>query len=484
VPDLILGFGLVALVLVLSALASGVVERAPVSFPMIFLGAGVLLGEHGVGLLRVGLHDPALELIATLSLALVLFLDAVKLQVDEARRGWIVPALVLGPGTLLTIALVAGAGLLILGLPPAIAVLVGAILASTDPVVLRDVVRDRRIPGPVRRVLSIESGTNDVVVLPIVLALIALAQARLGGAGEWAAFLVRLLVVGPVVGFAVGGFGSWLMQAVDRRQPIRREYQALYGLGLVLAAFAAGQSIGGDGFLAAFAAGAAVVVLNQELCDCFMEYGETTAEMAMLLAFVLFGAVLSSSLSHVALGPALAFAAVAILVARPLAMLVVLRRAHLSGAARAFIAWFGPRGLSSLLLALLAVVGGVPGAEELFALVGLVVVVSVTLHGATATPLAAAYARLAAAATLPEERESSAAGLFEPDPDDVPRVTAEQLGARLASSDPPIVLDVRGEDQRERDRASIPGSLPVPLAEVVAWADQQADRRPVVAYCT
>lgn len=483
-PDLVTGFTLVAAVLVISALASPLVERAPVSFPLIFLAIGVLLGGQGLGVLRIELHDPTLEIVATLSLALVLFLDAVKLRLDEARRGWRIPALVLGPGTALTIAIVAAAAVLVVGMPPLMALLAGAVLASTDPVVLRDVVRDRRIPGAVRRVLSIEAGTNDVVVLPIVLVLIAVVSSKAGGLDEWALFLFRLLVVGPAIGFAVGGLGSWLIARVDRQVGVRREYQALFGIGVVLAAFAAGQSIGGDGFLAAFAAGAAVVVLNNELCDCFLEYGETTAEMAMLVAFVLFGAVLSSLLAPLPTLPALLFAGLAILVARPLAMLVVLRRAHVSPAARGFIAWFGPRGLSSLLLALLVVVAHVPDAEELFAWVGVVVVVSVVLHGVTATPLAAWYGRMAAAATLPEERESTAAGLFDEDPDAVPRVAVPELVSRLAGPEPPIVLDVRSGEQYDRDGAQIPGSIRVPPDQVAAWAATAARGRAVVTYCT
>ncbi len=109
-----------------------------------------------------------------------------------------------------------------------------------------------------------------------------------------------------------------------------RAYQALYGVGLILGAYVAGVAVGGDGFLAAFAAGMATVVLNYDLCDCFLEYGEVTAEMAMLLAFILFGAVLSSLLDTVALGPALVLAALALGVARPLALTLILWRATMS----------------------------------------------------------------------------------------------------------------------------------------------------------
>ncbi|MGH2350519.1 MAG: cation:proton antiporter [Chloroflexota bacterium] len=483
-PDLLTAFALIAVVLTVSALASPLVERAPLSFPMIFLGLGVLLGERGAGLIAIDAHDQTLEAIAIFNLSLVLFLDAVKLRFDEGARAWLIPALVLGPGTLLTIGLVAGAAALLLDTPLVPSLLLGAILASTDPVVLRDVVRDRRIPRPVRDALSIEAGTNDVVVLPSVLVLIAVAQAQAGGAREWLAFLAKLFLVGPAVGFAVGGSGSWLIGQIDARLSIRREYQALFGVGLVLAAYAAGQAVGGDGFLAAFAAGVAVVVLNRELCDCFFEYGEVTAEMAMLLAFVLFGAVLSTLVDLVPLGLTLLFAVLVIAVARPLALGLVLARVSLSRQARAFMAWFGPRGLNSLLLALLVVLSDAPDAERLLAIVGVVVIASVVAHGASATPVAAWYGRSVARETLPEERESTAAGLFEGAGGDVPRNTPEELAQRLEGPDPPIVLDVRTRSQYESDRTQIPGSIRVLPDQIDQWAAIQPAPRSVVAYCT
>jgi NhaP-type Na+/H+ or K+/H+ antiporter len=110
-------------------------------------------------------------------------------------------------------------------------------------------------------------------------------------------------------------------------------------------------------------------------------------------------------------------------VAQPLALGLVLQRATMSNAARAFIGWFGPRGLNSLLLALLAVQAGVPGAEGLLAFTGLVVLLSVVLHGASATPLAAWYGRRVARQTLAEEREATATGLFQHEAKEVPRIT-------------------------------------------------------------
>jgi len=484
VPDLMTVFALIAVVLMVSALASGIVERAPLSFPMIFLGLGVLLGERGFGLVSISSHDQGLEAIAILSLSLVLFLDAVRLRFDELGRDWLAPALILGPGTILIIGVVSLAAALLLGLSLLQSLIVGVILASTDPVVLRDVMRDERIPSAVRRTLSIEAGTNDIVVLPILLVLIALANAGAGSAGEWAVLLAQVFLLGPLAGFAVGALASIVNKRVDSRFAIGRVYQALYGIGVVLAAFVAGEAVGGDGFLAAFAAGIAVVVLDTELCDCFLEYGEITAEMSMLLAFLLFGALLSTLVGTISLAPALALAGVTLLVARPLALGLVLRQAHMSSRARAFIGWFGPRGLASLLFALLLVRDGVPQAERLLAIIGVVVIVSVVAHGASVPPLAAAYARAVRRTTHAEERTGSATGLFGAEGEAAPRISLEELAALLAGPNPPIVLDVRTRSQYGRDPGQIPDSVRVAPDKVEEWARGRSKGETVAAYCT
>ena len=118
-------FGLIAGVLVVSALSAGLVERAPLSFPMLFLGFGFLIGDRGLGFISIGLDNSVLEVVAVVALALVLFLDAVNLELTELRRDWLAPFLVLGPGTLLVIGLLAGLGMLLLDLPVVLALLLG-----------------------------------------------------------------------------------------------------------------------------------------------------------------------------------------------------------------------------------------------------------------------------------------------------------------------------------------------------------------------
>ena len=483
--DLVAGFALLAAVLIISALMAGIVERAPLSFPMLFVGLGVLAGPRGLDVVDIGIRDPALEIVATSTLALVLFLDAVNLEFARERHEWLVPALSLGPGTLLIVLLIAGSAILLFDVSPVIAFLLGAILSSTDPVVLRDVVRDRRLPMSVRQALKIEAGTNDVIVLPLLLVLIAIGNNEVGSAGEWIGFAAKLLLLGPLVGFAVGAVGADLMARADARFGIRREYQALYGIGLVLGAYASGVGVGGDGFLAAFAAGFAVTVLDRDLCDCFLEFGEAAAEMLMLIAFVMFGVVVSKSLGILDLPQALAFAGVVIFVIRPLAIgsVLSLRATRLSRGAQMFIAWFGPRGLNSMLFAMLVVLADVPGSGLLFAAAGLVVLVSVVAHGVSATPLVNQYAHRMEGSTLDEERESTAAGLFLSSPEEVERITVEELHSLLQHADPPIVLDVRSRSQYQHDEGQIPGGVRVMPDEVASWAVQHPARL-IVPYCT
>jgi NhaP-type Na+/H+ or K+/H+ antiporter len=190
----------------------------------------------------------------------------------------------------------------------------------------------------------------------------------------------------------------------------------------------------------------------------------------------------------VPLVPALIFAALVIGVARPLAIGIVLHKSPISRAALAFIAWFGPRGLASLLFALLIVENGVPGGEGLLAITGVVVIASVILHGVTATPLTRLYVARVSGTTAGEERESTASGLFRGEADEVPRVTPAELAERIKDVPPPVILDVRTRSQYSQDNTQIPGSVRVLPDLVGEWAEEQPKDRPkgrlIVAYCT
>ena len=315
------------------------------------------------------------------------------------------------------------------------------------------------------------------------LVLIAVATHQGSDALGWAGFVAKLLLLGPIIGFAVGGVGSWLMTQMDTRMGIRREHQALYGVGLVLASYAAATAAGGDGFLGAFTAGLAVILLNQSLCDCFLEFGEVTSEMAMLLAFVLFGVVLSNILGSLDISPTLILAALVIFAIRPGVLGLVLARAKMSWPAHGFVSWFGPRGLNSLLLALLVVQADVPGGELLLATVGVVVLASVSIHGATALPFTAWYGKRAAEETLEEERESTAAGLFAQADTGAPRIAPQELMDLMSGEEPPLILDVRTRSTYEHSGLRIPGDMRMMPDQVVEWASECAGSGLAVVYC-
>ena len=372
---------LIGAVIVVSALLSGMVERSGFPQVAVFLALGALIGPAGLNLLNAELQSPILRVVANLSLVLVLFTDAVSINLTEVRKHRLLSALVLGPGTLFSAVLIAAVAWWLLGLNPAAAAILGAALASTDPVLLRGVLRRPGVPPAVRQALKLEGGMNDAVLLPMVLVgMTILGQGHALTAREWAQLGLKILILSPAAGVVIGLAAVGMLDLVRRRVGVRRDYESIYSLGVAFAAFAAAESVHGSGFLAAFAAGLTISAVDVELCDCFLEYGETTAEMALMFTFVLFGtSLIWTGLSVIGTGTFL-FAA-AVFVARFLAFIPALLPARLSWKHRLLIAWFGPRGLSSLLLVLLPVFAGLPGAEGLLTICCLVVLCSVVLHG-------------------------------------------------------------------------------------------------------
>ncbi len=396
--------GIFGLVILVSALLSRAVERTPLSQAMVFVALGLLLGPSVLGWVHFDLESPVIEGVLLLTLVLVLFIDGTKISPGELRTDWVLPARALGPGILLTVLLIAGSAIVLLEMEPLQALLLAFILAPTDPVLISAILEDERIPRKVRQALSVESGLNDGVAISAVLLFIGLMSIR-GGAdlsGQVTTFAAQL-GLGPLVGIAVGFAGVRGLVWVRDRVGLRREYEAIYPLGLAFVAYAAATAVGGSGFLAAFVAGVTASSLDAELCDCFHEYGEATGHMLMMLAFVLFGSSLVGMNLSALNWRSAAFIVLLFFVARPVAIFLAMVRAPASRAAKGFIAWFGPRGMASIVLSILPVAAGLPGGEEIFALTSLMVLASIILHGISAAPLAGWYARRSEARTLPEQ---------------------------------------------------------------------------------
>ena len=475
---------LVGIVIILSALLSGLVERSGLPQIAVFLGLGAVIGPSGLNLVDVGLHSPILRAVATLSLVLVLFTDAVSLNLGDVRKQRFLAFLMIGPGTIVSALLIALCAWGLLGLPPAAALILGAALASTDPVMLRGLLGRPGISPSVRQALRLEGGMNDAVLLPMVLiGMTYLGKGQSPSASEWAHLGLSIVILSPAAGAIVGLGAVGMLELVRKRIGVRRDYESIYSLGVAFAAFAAAESVHGSGFLAAFAAGLTISYLDVELCDCFLEYGETTAEMALMFTFVLFGvSTIWSGLGIIGAGTLLFVAAV--LAARSAAFIPALLPSKLTWTNRLLIAWFGPRGLSSLLLILLPLFAGLPGSEKLVTICCLVVLCSVVLHGLSPSilvkpPPAAPAAKAeppfpvavldAAETTSPARRGSEYISLTE-------------LKDLQASPTPPVIVDARSERSYNDSDESIPGSIRVdPERSVLTASQQQLPKNAILA---
>lgn len=438
--NLPLMFGLIGVVVIIASLLSGFIEKN--NFPQIavFLGLGAAVGPYGFGLLDVGLDSPMLRMVATLSLSLVLFTDALTIDFNEVKKHAGLALLILGPGTLIAAAVIALAGIFVLKLPPAMAFILAAPLASTDPVMLRGLMRRPDLPSAARQALKLESGLNDVVLLPIVLLAMAFAVPAAGGEHvSGGKLLLQMLVIGPGAGALIAWVGIAGLVGIRKRVGVRRDYESLYSLGIALASFAAAEALHGSGFLAVFAAGLMISSLDVELCDCFREYGETTAEILLLFTFVLLGASLIWTGIGLITLPVALFVVLA-LMARPLGLQIALAKTSTPKQAKQFIIWYGPRGLSTLLLVLLPVFANTPNSSPLFHIATVVVLVSIVLHGGSMMLFGNKAERIAASKPLVVEEQDVPDDFVAPErlsPGDILQLQAD--GERVC------IIDVRRE---------------------------------------
>ncbi len=486
VEDFAALLALIGIVIVVSSLLSGAVERTGLPQVAIFLALGAGLGPWGLGLIDVAHDSPALRVIAVLALVLVLFSDAISVDTGALRQQRGIALLVLGPGTLIVAAVIAGTAHLLLSMSLAHAAILGAALASTDPVLLRTVLRHQRLPESARVALRLESGMNDAVLLPLVIIAMHFAPLAPGAVERsLARSMAGLFLLGPLIGTVVGWIGITALVRVRDRVGVRRDYESLYALGIAFTAFALAERVGGSGFLAAFAAGLMIAAQDLELCDCFLEYGEATAEMFLLLTFVAFGASLLWMGLDVLDGRTLAFAAIALFV-RTATLYPVLARAGMDARSRRLIAWAGPRGLSSLLLVLLPVFAGMPGAAGLFTITCLVVLLSVVVHGSgIAVWLRRDTNDQRGRRTEDARREHSLASQAPPVVGDATPMTIEELRAGLERGDSIQLIDARADRNWQQDDRIARGAIRLSPNDAVRTARELGlDRRgSLVVYC-
>lgn len=387
---------IVALFAVAYGALSKLIDRTPLTGPMLFVGFGIAVGSPGFDVLDVPLTDSGVELLAELTLGLLLFSDAIRVDLVRLRVDFALPVRMLAFGLPLAIGIGTVLAVVVLDLPAALAALTAAILAPTDAALGQAVVTSKQVPVRIRQSLNVESGLNDGIALPAVTVFVALVvrDEEFSGATSWIGFAAEQIGYGIAVGIAVGFAGGAVMKWCSARDWMEATFRQIAVLGVALVAFAFALAVGGNGFIATFVAGLAFGVTARETCRHVQDFTEDTAQLLAMVAFVVFGAIV--------VGPALGelnwrialYAAASLVVVRPLAIALSLIGAGLGAPTVLFFGWFGPRGLASILFALAALAEATEAElDPVFVVVSWTVLASIVAHGVTATPGAAAYGR-------------------------------------------------------------------------------------------
>ena len=365
---------------------------------MFFVLAGLLLGPDVLGVLHIDIESSTIRELAELTLALVLFTDASTVDLDGLRRDAGVVGRLLGIGLLLTIA---GGGLvawlLFPELPIATALLIGAILAPTDAALGLPVVTNPAVPIRIRRVLNVESGLNDGIATPFVVLFISLATATNGTEGVHLIEAIEETAIAIATGAVVGAVGGLLLVAADRRKLTSELSRQIAVLALALGAYVVSLTLGGNGFIAAFVAGLAFGGATRKGEEHAEEFSEVAGILLSIGVWLVFGATLVGSLIFDAqdVRP-IVYAILSLTVIRMVPVALSLVGSRLAFPTVAFIGWFGPRGLASIVFGILALdaLTESGGATDVLArTVGWTVLLSVIAHGLSANPLAARYGR-------------------------------------------------------------------------------------------
>lgn len=381
-----IGFGDAVLILggllAVAAALSGAMRGTVLSISVLSVALGMVLAAAGV--VSVDAGDRAIVDLIELALILTLFSDGLFVERELLRIHWgpVTRAIVVAmPITLLLLGL--GAHLIFPSLSWAEAFLLAAVLTPTDPVVTSTVVTAQRVPAIVRHTLNLESGLNDGLALPFVLFFLILAQPG-GDAGSEAAKLLGEAAFGALVGIALGVIGGRLHHHLPGGG-ITARYEGIYAVGFGLAAFGVADVTFGNGLIAAFVAGIVMGVVEHEIPDAFVEFAENVSAIFQVITFFVFGALIVATGYHGDIWRLILFILVALLVARPAAILLAFLNSRLPRAQKLFIAWFGPKGVASMLFALFVLKSQVGDAGPIFDIAAVTILCSIVAHGLTDT---------------------------------------------------------------------------------------------------
>jgi len=373
--------------LMTGALISGLVRRSFLSLAALFVLAGFALGQGGLEVLEFDPRAGFVHDLAVVALVVILFRDGLEVEAEMLQTAWHLPFRKLALAMPITCVLVALVAHWVVGLGWLESFLLGSLLSPTDPVLSSSVVTNPRVPRLVRHSLNLESGLNDGLALPAVLAF----TAALGTDEDfvWWQFVLQDVTLGVAFGVVLAFVASKLMPRGRKlEESIPAHAQSLYALGVAFAIYgiAVGLPPEGNGFIAVFCGAITLGILRPDLRSSFEHRADDIVELVKLGIFVVFGALLTADGLFGDGWAAVALVAFTLLAARPVAIWLALAGTGTDTATKGFMAWFGPKGVATMTFSLFVLAEGVPGAERIFNLAALCVFASVLVHGLTDTP--------------------------------------------------------------------------------------------------
>ena len=427
------------------SIVSARAQASLLSTPMVFVTVGLLFTEV-FDVLHLEVEHEAVRTLAEVTLVWVLFADAsaVKLRAFRSDAGTYVR--LLGVGLPLTIGLGTLVALGLLGMDPWVALLVGAALAPTDAALGASVMTNPDVPERTRRTLNVESGLNDGIATPVVLLAVAGVATDLGLENvEGPGHVLVSLAVGVLVGVALGVAGGVLTRRARARGWLSEQLAGPAVLALALMAYTGAGVVDGNGFVAAFIGGLAFGACAGRGRESEIAYVEATGALASMVAWLTFGALAVPSLGGWLEWRVVAYALLSLTLLRMVPVALALAGSGRSRLEVAFIGWFGPRGLASVIFALLALEGLGSAADEAVATISLTVLLSVVAHGLSAVPLARRFGR------RPDPSASTATRpLTRPDPGSSPA----RVRSRIPSAQPAQTSPARARTNRRPTRVT------------------------------
>ncbi|MBI5106258.1 MAG: cation:proton antiporter [Solirubrobacterales bacterium] len=373
--------------LVVGALLSGIAGRSFLSLTSIFVLAGFVLGDGGLEVLG---FDPGSEFVADLAvvaLVVILFRDGLEVEAEMLQTAWRLPLRKLVLAMPITAAVIAVAVAALTDLSWTQAFLLGALLSPTDPVLSSSVVTNPRVPRLIRHSLNLESGLNDGLALPPVLALTAALAVTADGDFVWWQFVLQDVGLGFAFGVGIGYAASLLLPRGGLQEQIPPHQKSLYALGVAFLTY--GVTVvqpEGNGFIAVFVCAITLGIRRPDIRHYFEQRAEDIVEIVKLGVFVVFGSLLTLDALFGDGLAAVAIVAITLLVARPVAVWIALAGTRTDTATKAFMAWFGPKGVATMTFSLLVLAEGIPDGDRIFNIAALAVVCSILAHGLTDHP--------------------------------------------------------------------------------------------------